>query len=113
MSAIADYILDLLSDDMLSHGLFVQCVRQDQSSCDRLQLDWTDVLKELLLSKKVEIGVARRVSPDYVEFIAWRGTAEERISRAVECVDSMSGHDKEFAYWLCLQENIDRFEERN
>jgi hypothetical protein len=111
MSTISNYILELLNDDMVSHGLLVQCVKQDKGADDGLQFEWKDVLRQLLLSGKVEIGVARSASHDYVEFIAWKGTVGERIARAIECVDSVSGPDQEFAYWLCLNENIDRFAE--
>jgi len=49
-------------------------------------------------------------TPDYVEFVAWNGSVEERVNRAVKAVAAASGPDKEFADWLCLRENVDRFE---
>jgi hypothetical protein len=104
MSKIASYVLELLSEDMVSHGLLVQSVEQEN-----VQLDWKDVLKELL-SQDVEIGEARLASPTYVEFIAWRGPIEERVSRAVNRLESLTGPDREFAYWLALRKNVDRFE---
>ena len=109
MSTIADYILDLLRDDIVSHGLLVQCIEEDTSRDSAPQVEWKDVLKELL-SGHVEIGVARSASPDYVEFIAWKGPIGERVARAAERVERASGADREFAYWLCLRENVDRFE---
>lgn len=112
MSTINNYILDLLNDDMVSHGLLAQCVDQDKSvGRDGRKLEWREVIEELLSEKKVEIGVAKIASSlDHVEFIAWKGTIGERIARAVESVESIAGPDREFAYWLCLPENVDRFE---
>lgn len=52
-----------------------------------------------------------RANSDFVKFIAWRGTVEERVSRAMESVATAIGADKEFAYWICLRENIDGFED--
>ena len=110
MSTILDNMLELLNDDMVSHGLLAQCVEQEARDDEEPQLTWKDVLKQLLASGKIEIGVARSASSDYVEFVAWKGTVGERIARAIERVDSTIGPDQEFAYWLCLRKNIDRFE---
>ena len=54
--------------------------------------------------------LAKMKTPDYVEFVAWNGSVEERVNRAVKAVAAASGPDKEFADWLCLRENVDRFE---
>lgn len=105
MSGIANTVLELLSDDMVSHGWLVHCVEQG----GRPELEWKAVLAELL-SGEVEIGVARLASADYVEFIAWKGTIEERISRAAGLVESLASSDPEFAYWLALRKNVDRFD---
>ncbi len=102
-------IIDLLNDDMVSHGLLVQCVEQNDSCGNGPKLNWKDVLEELL-SREVEIGIAKSTSADYVEFIAWSGSVSERICRAVECVKKAVASDQEFAYWLCLRKNVDRFE---
>jgi hypothetical protein len=104
MSGIASYILELLSRDMVSHGLLLQSVNQYDSRISR-----TAVLTELL-SGDVEIGEARLTSPDYVEFVAWTGGIQQRISRAEARVDSLTGPDQEFAYWLAMRKNVDRFE---
>jgi hypothetical protein len=109
MNAISRQILELLNDDMVSHGFLVQCVDEAESHGDQPALSWKDVLEELL-SDEVEIGAAKSRSLDYVEFIAWRGTIDARISRAVECVDNAEPSDREFAYWLCLRKNVDRYE---
>ena len=111
MSTNANDILEQLNHDMVSHGWLVQCVKQDKTGNEPLHLRVTGILEELLMSEKVEIGETRLSSSDYVEFIAWKGSISQRISRANEAVERTSGPDKEFAYWLCLRKNADRFEE--
>jgi hypothetical protein len=105
MSKIADYVYELLQDDMVSHGLLVQSMEQQGHS----QLDWKLVLAELL-SRDVAIGSTRLVSPNYVEFIAWVGEIEQRLSRAMAYVENATTQDREFAYWLALRKNVDRYE---
>ena len=112
MSTLSDYIVELLGDDMVSHGLLVQCVEQGDIAAHTPPFSWQEVLKELL-SSDVEIGAARRTSGDYVEFIAWKGSVDERVARANDAVESAKGADREFAYWLCLRKNVDRYEEPN
>lgn len=103
MRTIVNDLLEQLDEDMVSHGWLVQCVEQEDA-----QLDWKSVLAELL-SEDVEVGDTR-AAPNYLEFIAWKGTIEERVSRAIASLNSLSGHDREFAYWLALRKNVDRFE---
>jgi hypothetical protein len=110
LSTIANYIVELLNDDMVSHGLLLQCVDQSEGIGESSQLNWKGILAELLLGD-VEIGVAEKVSDNYVEFIAWRGSSGERIGRATNSVNNAIGADREFAYWLCLRKNVDRYEE--
>lgn len=109
MNSASTYILELLNDDMVSHGLIAQCIEQCGSIDAENPLGWEAILYELLQGK-VEIGIARKTSNDYVEFIAWKGTVEERIARASDRVDNARNSDQEFAYWLCLRKNIDRYE---
>jgi hypothetical protein len=112
MSAIAKEILELLNDDMVSHGLFVQCVQQGMNaSNESFDSAASAVLEELLTSGQVEIGEAKLVEANYVEFVAWGGTVHERLSKAKEKVERTTKPDKEFAYWLSLRKNVDRFEE--
>ena len=108
MNNVSNYIYDSLNDDMACHALLVQCVK-DESRRDGQQLSWKDILEELL-SHDVEIGTAELKTTEYIEFIAWRGSISERISRAVECVNKAVSSDKEFAYWLCLRKNVDHYE---
>jgi hypothetical protein len=107
----ADDILEMLRDDtdMVEHGFFVQCVA-DGGGIFTLESRVEDLLAELLSSGKVEIGEAKQFSPGASEFVAWRGTVPERIRRAGSAVSNAVGHDKQFAYWLCLREKVDRYE---
>ena len=106
----ADDILEMLRDtDMVEHGFFVQCVA-DGNGGAALEPRVEALLAELLSSGKVEIGEAKQASPGASEFVAWRGTVAERVSRAGSAVSNAVGHDKQFAYWLCLRENVDRYE---
>jgi len=105
MISVADCIRELLGQDIVSHGWVVQCVQQEYEP----HFEWPEVLRELL-SGDVEIGEAKLSTPDHVEFIAWKGTIAERASRAVERVEGLQAPDREFAYWLALRKNVDRFE---
>lgn len=114
MTEIAKTIFDELHSDLIYHAWIVQGVAgwevddyDDATLLPRVQ----DVLRELLLSEDVEVGETSLEIPDHVSFIAWRGTIEERIARAMKAVDSYSGDDKNFAYWLALRKNIDRYED--
>jgi hypothetical protein len=110
MTTITDDILDMLDNDIVSHGLIAQCLRQADTDALQFEELIKETLKGLLASGNVEIGIPEMKTPDYLEFVAWKGTVDERVSRAVDAVANVSGPDKEFAYWLCLRENIDRFE---
>ena len=110
MNTTTEEVLQLLNEDMVSYGLFAQCVEQTDGCEIPLASRLKSTLVELLSSGKVEIGSAHLSRPDYVEFKAWQGAVDERVLRAIEAVRSTSGADKEFAYWLCLREKGDRSE---
>jgi hypothetical protein len=103
----------MLNDDLVSHGFLAQYLACSDRFVSSSDTGLRNLLAELLSSGKVEIGEARQSTPGYVEFIAWKGTVAERVNRAQDSVDSAEGGDKEFAYWLCLRENVDRFEGDN
>lgn len=113
MNTIISYILEILDDDIMHHGLFVQCVEEDEPGGNGPKLNWKDVLEKLLLRCEVEIGEAKIKSAEYVEFIAWRGNVNKRLSRAFECINQTIDSDKDFAYWLCLRKNVDRYEHQD
>lgn len=100
----------MLQDDMVSHGVVAQCVDQSKTACNTIRSEVETALTELLSSGGVEIGEARLSSADYVEFIAWNGSVDARVKRALAAIDSAHDPGKEFAYWLCLRRNVDRFE---
>jgi len=103
-------IIEMLKDDMVSHGFLTQYLSTCGEGVPMSSTGVANVLSELLSSEMVEIGEAKLSTSDYVEFIAWRGTVAERVDRALKVVASAADMDKEFAYWLALRENIDRFE---
>lgn len=113
MSKTSDEIIVLLKDDLVSHGWLAQCLSRADAGASSLQKRVAEVLDELLSTGNVEIGLAKVKTHNYVEFIAWNGSVDERIARATEAVVAASGPDQEFAYWLCLRENVDRFEGRD
>lgn len=104
-------ILQMLNEDMVSHGWVSECVKNDRQDGTAFDAQIKNTLSDLLSSGLVEIGNARIANPQYVEFVAWRGTIVERVSRAMNAVRGASNTDKEFAYWLALRQNVDRFEE--
>lgn len=110
MTTPIDDVLEMLADDMVSHGWLVQYLEQSESSSSPVDERIRLLLTQLLSSSKVEIGIPEQATPEYLEFVAWKGTVEERVRRALAAVDAVSGHDELFAYWLCLRENVDRFE---
>ena len=99
---VADMI-GLLNDDLVSHGLFVQQLEDNKYG------EWTTALAELL-ARDIEIGDAKSTGRDYVEFIAWNGPIAARVERAQERVANSLDSEREFAYWLCLRGNVDRYE---
>ncbi|MCY2937225.1 MAG: hypothetical protein NTV55_02565 [Planctomycetota bacterium] len=105
-------ILEMLGNDIVSRGLVAQCIRESDESQSISAEKECSLLKNLLTSNLIEIGVPRLLNSDYVEFVAWVGPVEDRVCRAMEAVTKEIGQDKEFAYWLCLRKNIDRYEAR-
>ena len=110
MNTMLNDLIEMLEDDIVSHGLFAQYLKQENSDEHPIEELIGDALKQLLLSERVEIGIARMKTPDYLEFVAWNGKVDEKVSRALAAVATANGPDKEFAYWLCLKENIDHYE---
>ena len=107
MTSAAREILDQLNDDLVDYGFFVQSLN-DETKATGTQFNWPDVLRELLLGD-VEIGDTDG-SPTYVAFLAWRGSVDARVARAMKCVADADPFDRPFAFWLCLRKNIDRYE---
>jgi len=73
---------------------------------------FTDFLRSVLvclLNSGVEIGYAVNPTGSYVEFVAWRGTPEMKVSRLLA---EMARNEKDFDFtvWLALAPNVDRYE---
>lgn len=104
-------ILQQITDDFVSHGIVEQTIK-DSKRTDSVSNDvLCATLQEILQTGRVEIGHLSLGDCQKLEFTAWVGTIEDRVARAVKLHESAVGADKEFAYWLCLTENADRFEE--
>ncbi len=103
-------VFELLETDLVSSGTIGQCLRS--LNPNELENDATlkDFLKEILSSGNVEIGNAKMASPNYVEFEGWIGDVDEKIDRARKAIEMAEGANKEFAFWLCLTKNVDRYE---
>lgn len=110
MTNIAAEVREELEHDLISHGLLLQFLRD--GNCPE-QIDESaaaHLLAELLAHGDIEIGVAQLTDRDYVEFVGWKGSISERITRAMMNVAQASPDDKEFAYWIAFSRNVDRFE---
>jgi hypothetical protein len=111
MRTIVNDILEMLHSDLVSHGWIAQCIAESNNNSGLApESVLSDVLDELLATGIVEIGETNLNAANYVQFLAWSGTVAERISRARTEVAVAVDADKEFAYWLCLRENVDRFD---
>jgi hypothetical protein len=115
---LARDLIDELKEDLINHGWIQQAVRLRVGKDASISLYVQSVLDEMLNSGEVEIGETRkecRQGRPYLAFIAWRGTIEERIARAMNEVERWSKPEIDpvwsyFAYWVCLRKNIDGYE---
>ncbi len=110
MDCIIKSVIEDLHIDLVYHEWFVQTVASCNEERRPSQAEIAEILRELLQTGEVEIGRTER-KPDYLEFIAWRGTVDERVKRAMTNIDSTRGLERAFCYWLCLRKNIDRYED--
>lgn len=69
-----------------------------------------NALRELLESGKIEIGETSLETPDYLSFIGWRGTVDQKLDRAIKEVLESNETDRPFVYWLSLRDRVDRYE---
>jgi len=112
INAACKTIKDGLEEDLCSYGWLRQTVKEcclsDVADPESVQA----VMVELLASG-VEVGKAVKAFKDSVEhvaFVAWKGTVEERVGRALTSVDSHTESDRDWAFCLCLPENVDEYE---
>jgi len=112
MTPLALEIIEELKQDLSYHGWIMQGLRNEYGGDDMsLRPHLIELLRELLSSGRVEIGETCLDKPNYLAFVAWKGTVQDRISRAMREVDQATRVDKDFAYWICLKENLDYYEE--
>jgi hypothetical protein len=101
-----------LGEDLCSYGWLQQIVKEFAPRGVDAEEFVRAVIVELLISG-VEIGKAVKSFKDgkeHVAFVAWQGTVEERVERALSLVDSHSESDRGWAFCLCLPENVDEYE---
>ncbi len=111
-SIIYKDVYSYLETDICDIGFFIQMV-QYQSDGSIGIIDRSKEVLSYLLDHGVEIGQTSRViGSEYIKFIAWKGTTEERIKRAFDIYNSEVGIDRVFSSWLCLTRNTDKFEDQ-
>ncbi len=114
MNGIVDDVREMLQDDMLNHADLVHYVRYRCGDDVDTVREVASVLEHVLQTGEIEIGNARLIpTRDYVEFVAWRGTVQDRVKRALEAVEAADEMDKHFAYWLTFRRNVDRYEDEH
>jgi hypothetical protein len=104
IESIVQNIKSELHHDLVSSGWLMQEVREANGTTDCME----QVIRRLL-SDGVEIGYAI-ADGEYVKFIAWNGTIDERYRRAHHERQLSEGHDRSYAFWLCLHANVDEYE---
>lgn len=116
---LAQGLEEELHEDLLNHAWIEQAVRLRVGKDAPSLLYVQAILEEMLKSGEVEIGETTKGrgegGKEYVAFIAWKRTVQERIARAMREVERWSAPEfppdwKDFAYWLCLRRNIDGYE---
>lgn len=69
-----------------------------------------NALREMLESGKIEIGNTALDSRGYLVFVAWKGTVDERVDRAMGLLKEYADEEHSFVYWLCPRERVSRYE---
>ncbi len=110
LSELITELSEELASDIVSYGWLMQGIENmlDNSSNRMKQLE--TVLHKLLSSGIVDIGNAQMADIDRVEFIAWKGSVNHRILRAINSITSSQGTDLYSTFWLCRHDNVDRYE---
>lgn len=108
VNEVCDRVREMLADDIVSMAE----VRHIAREADRTLEDFSIFLRFgliQLLGSGVEVGTTLGKNGSYVEFIGWRGSAEEKTERAISMMDAES-FDADFSVWLALRSNVDRYE---
>lgn len=98
-------VIEELHTDIVSCGWMLQATHGKDTPNDiRNAL-------EALLSDHICIGDAQGVDGRYVKFVAWSGSKHTCIDRAIRKHSELSDHNKDYAFWLCLKQNVDEYED--
>lgn len=132
MSNVFDEILERLNDGLCYHadvdgilseinlnklevvkppGMDLQTINWNSPIVRPTDEQIRNALREILESGEIQIGETNLDTPDYLAFVAWTGSVEERAERALKSMLECNDSDRPFAYWLCLRENVDRYED--
>ena len=132
MSTIFDEILERLNDGLCYHadvdgilsdsnlkklektklrGEDIQTIKPTSQIIRPTDEEIRNALREILESGEIQIGETNLDTPDYLAFVAWHGSVDERAERAIKSVRECNDSDRPYAYWLCLRDNVDRYED--
>lgn len=130
-SELLDYLNDELNDDFCYHAEvddFLRAInwekieKEKPEGVDLAAINYSspiiqptddqirNALREILESGKIEIGETAMETPDYMTFVAWSRSVEERVERALKSVNECNERDRKFVYWLCRKDRVDRYE---
>jgi len=109
INGIKQRVIDSLQNDLVSVGELRQIIMDSLVEKSESRGCMTQVIQDLL-AQGVEIGETRNIEGKYVKFVAWKGSIIERWERASRHVESLDQIDQDYAFWLCLQNNVDEYE---
>ena len=104
MMTTVDEILKELQHDLVSCGWMLQTL----SAGDSIQAVRESL--SVILTDSIVIGDAIDTKKGHVKFVAWTGTREEQIERAIRRYASSAHPNNDYAFWLCLKQNVDEYE---
>lgn len=104
-----EIVLESLQRDLVSAQELRQTLRDEGVDSDPQKSPIFTVLQQLL-EAGVQVGSVRNLDGQYVHFTAWKGTIDERCSRAIQAMRSVPEGSADFSCWLCLEKNVDSYE---
>jgi hypothetical protein len=63
-----------------------------------------------LLESGVEVGHALNKTGQYVEFVGWQGSPDQKTERALALIRNDST-EADFSVWFALRSNVERYED--
>ncbi|MEM7625865.1 MAG: hypothetical protein AAF333_09565 [Planctomycetota bacterium] len=103
MNSLLDILVESLETDIISYGELKEIIA---THSNKELLDFVG----FALQHDIEIGTAVDSNGSYVKFIAWSGSINSRIERALLTIEESQEFDKDFSFWLCLRKNVDATE---